>query len=175
MPLVRAVLTKKAVESAPNRQSMPISGSFIGVTRGIAMSIAPTTMDGNDSFGLRHYVYGMSKELTDGSPTSPCIRLEYPGSFWRFRWVLKPGQRRISVRVKQMTKTGFLRPTLIVKANQNVGLTSDLIATAPDGDDWTVIGPIILTSTGTDMVYVQVWNNCQSSDCPLYIDRIVAT
>jgi hypothetical protein len=175
MPVVKGSLSKKAVESSPQRYSIPASGSFIGVTRGVGMSLSLSSMDGNDTYGVRHYVYGLTKETNDGSPTSPCLKLEYAGSFWRFRWVLKPGQRRISVRVKQMTKTGFLRPTMIIRPNPNVGITSILTATAPDGDDWTVIGPLILTATGTDMVYVEIWNNCQSTNCPLYIDRIVAT
>jgi hypothetical protein len=174
MPLVKGSLSGKAFDGKVNTYSTALSGSVLGITKAITLG-GPTSTEGNDAFGLRNYIYGMSKETTEGSPNSPCIKLEHAGTFWRFRWVLKPGQRRISIRVKQMTRTGFLRPTLIVKANTTVGLTSDLVAIAPDNDDWTVIGPIILTSTGTDMVYVQVWNNCQSTNCPLYIDRIVAT
>lgn len=116
----------------------------------------------------------MSKELTEGSPSSPCIRLDYQSS-WRFRWVVKPGQRQISVRVKQVKSFAGQRPTLTVKANSNVGLTTDQTAVAPEGIDWVVIGPVIFTATGTDMVYVEVKNHLQLSDGVLFIDHIVAT
>lgn len=175
MPLVKASRTGKAFDSKANTYGVHPSGSIIGITRGLNLG-GPTTTDGNDTFGLRNYVFGMSKDTTnEGSPSAPCIRLEYPGTFWRFRWVVKPGQRRIALRVKQVKTYTGQRPTLIVKANSNVGLTSDQVAVAPEGIDWVVLGPIIFTSTGTDMVYVEVHNNLQLSDCPLFFDHIVAT
>jgi hypothetical protein len=173
MAITKGLLTKKAVDLIPNSYALNPSGSSAPVLRGIATN-APSSMEGDDSSGIRNYVYGLSKELSEGSPSAPCIRLEYP-SFWRFRWVVKPGQRQISVRVKQVKAFTGQRPILTVKANSNVGLTTDQVAVAPNGTDWVVVGPIIFTATGTDMVYVEVENRLQMTNGPLFIDRIVAT
>jgi hypothetical protein len=173
MPIVKGSRSGKAMDMKVTSYGLPMSASMITSTSGINLGGMPTIV-GDDSYGVRNYVFGMSKETSEGSPNSPCIRLEFP-SFWRFRWVVKPGQRQIAVRVKQAKTFPDQRPKLVVKANANVGLTSDLEAVAPEGTDWVVLGPIIFTATGTDMVYVEVHNRLQISFTPMFFDHIVAT
>jgi hypothetical protein len=176
MPLVNpSVKTLKAVTPLDNMKiSMAMSASMVPVLKGIAMG-APGSANGDDGFGMINYVFGMSKDTTEGSPGAPCIRMQYPSMF-RFRWVVKPGQRRIAIRAKQAKIYSTIqRPSLIVKANPSVGIPSDIVAYAPDSSDWVLIGPTIFTATGTGMVFVEIHNNLLMSDSPAFFDHIVAT
>jgi hypothetical protein len=152
-----------------------------GIIQGLEFSTTPTTMDGAGSFG-RHMQTGVNKQTTDGSPSSPSLQLDYPGSMWRFRWVVKAGNRSISVLAKQ-NSTGSYRPSIIVKANSNVGINFDLSASAAAGGDWTKIGPISFNVSGSDVVWVELHNNNYGvpnmngslASYPAYFDHIVAT
>jgi len=177
MPVVKGSLSRRVVTAFLQTYSMPHTGSGMdcGPVKSINVGADVGSFMGNDTFGVRPYVYGLSKDTTEGSPTSPCLRLEYPATFWRFRWVAKTGQRRIAVRVKQVKSFTGQRPTMIIRKNSMVGLTSDWIETAPAGTDWVTIGPVIFNFTGTDMLWVEVWNNLYNDNAPLFIDRITAT
>ena len=177
MPIVKGNLTRKFYDARPNRATSALSSSIM--TAGVMSAVSfgePHSVYGQDTYGVRPYVYGMERDDTQGSPNSPCIRLDYPVSMFRFRWVVKPGQRRVSVRVKQQIHNFPSQlPTMIIKSNSNVGVPTDIITTAPSTNDWTLIGPVVLTITGTDVLFVEIWNNLLLSNTPLFIDRIVAT
>lgn len=151
-----------------------------GYLKGMAFG-APTSFDGQGSFG-RHMQYGLNKEVTLGNPGAPSLRLDYPG-FWRFRWVVKPGSRTISIFANQNSTGSLYRPTLVVKANSNVNINTDLTAVAPAGAGWVSIGPISFTATGTDVVWVEMHNNNINMvningslvSTPAYFDHIVVT
>lgn len=173
MPLVKGNLSGRSSIVFQTFFGQEPSGSTI-TNRAISLG-GPTSTYGNDSFGLRNYVNGLEKVDSDGSPNSPCLLLRWADTFWRFQWVVKTGQRRIAVRVKQLKTFTDQRPRMIIKASPTVGLTSDLQTIAPEGTDWVLIGPTIFTATGTGMVYVEIWNKLHYTDSPLYIDHIVVT
>jgi hypothetical protein len=127
-----------------------------GFAQGIAFS-APTTIDGAGSFG-RHMQVGVNQDTTQGSPSPPSLRLDFPGNMWRFRWVTKEGARSISV-LSMQNSTGSYRPSMIIKANPNIGLNNDLSASAANGSGWVNIGPIMFTSLAPDVVWVELHNN----------------
>ena len=149
MPVVNGSLAGKAYDmrfsdlAAPLSASLMTEGIFCGISLGEASSIS-----GDSSTGLRPLIVGLSKDTTEGSPLSPCIKLQNPETFWRFRWVVKPGQRRIALHVKQDDAFAIQRPTIIVRKNDTVGLTTDYTMTSPGGSDWTIIGPGIFNFTG---------------------------
>ena len=128
-----------------------------GAIQGIAFN-NPSSIDSSGTFG-RHMQVGVNKQTSDGSPTSPCLQLDYPGNMWRFRWVVRPGSRQISVLAKQNSTGSSYRPSLVVKANSTLGINSDLSAAAPASGDWVKIGPISFTTTGSDVVWVELHNN----------------
>lgn len=174
MPLVKANRSGNATFMPKTKAAMPQSASVFGWNKGINLG-GPTSNTGDDSYGVRNLQYGVSKNTTQGSPSTPSLEISQP-NFWRFPWVVKPGQRTLTIRAKQ-TKTfsSTQRPSLTVKANRNVGLLADLVAYAPTDTDWVVIGPIIFTSTGTDLVWVEVHNNLAMSNASAYFDHIFAT
>jgi len=143
-----------------------------------------STMDGAGSFG-RHLQVGLSKETTDGSPTAPSLKLDYPGSMWRFRWVVKTGNRSLTIAAKQNSTGSLYRPSVIIRKNPSIGLNADISASAPNGAGWVTIGPINFTVSGSDVVWVEMHNNnnswsMQSWDgmlqpAPCWFDHIVAS
>jgi hypothetical protein len=180
MPIVKAQLTGKMNPFTINRRSLPVSGSIVGWNLGLSLG-GPGSMVGDDTSGIRHMNMTMQKNTTEGSPNSPCLEIGQPG-FWRFRWVVKPGQRRIAVRAKQVKAVADpnWRPSMVIKANRNVGLNSDVTVLAPAGMDWVLIGPYVFTATGTDVVYVELHNNLYMNENPLqeskaFFDHIIVT
>lgn len=156
------------------RDSVMAEAISIGYARMTQIG-GPAGYNSDVSFG-RGLATGVEKNTTDGSPLSnaPSLRMVYPG-MWRFRWSVRAGQRSVYVNAKQTFNTSNDRPSLIIKANPDVGLSTDVILTAADSSDWVTIGPATFTATATGMVWVELWNNCQISDCPASFDHIVTT
>jgi len=152
-------------------QTYSTNPTVIGYGRGIALG-GPTSIYGDGTMG-RHLQIGVTKNTNQGSPDAPSLELKYPG-MWRFRWVVKPGSRSVSIKCKQVENLSP-RPSMIVKANVNVGITTDLTSSAPSGTDWVTIGPITLTSTGTGVVWVELYNNIITQNSSVYFDHIVVT
>jgi hypothetical protein len=151
----------------------PMSSSVVGFLRGISFG-GLSTMYGNDTGGIKDFQVGMKKNTTEGSPATPSLELSIPGMF-RFRWSLTVGSRSVSIRVKQADLVATQRPTLVIRANSDVGVNSDLTATAAAGSDWTTIGPITFSATAVGMVWVEVYNNLQVLNTSAYFDHIVVT
>lgn len=166
------VATNFFVASIPS--GLPMSASALNPIR-ISMGELSTVSYGT-STGLKPMVYGMKQNSTDGNPASPCLELELPTNF-RFKWVVRPGTRTISVMAKQDLTCSIenQRPSVVVKANSNVGLPYDLSGSAPASSSWVTIGPVSFTSTGTDVVYVELRNNLQYTGHSAYFDHITVT
>ena len=178
MPLVRAILTGRINNFTVNRKGNSHSGSVAGFPQGVSVG-GPTSMAGDDTVNIKHLSINLTKNTSEGSPNSPCLEITQPGS-WRFRWVVKPGQRRIAVRAKQIKAFPNMRPTMIIKRTPSVGLNSDVTVTAPEGTDWVLIGPYVFTATGTDVVFVELHNNLAMTENPVveskaFFDHIVVT
>jgi len=117
----------------------------------------------------------ISKNIVDGSPATPCLSVDTP-SYWRLRWVVSPGQRTIYILAQQNSTGSVYRPSLVLKSNPTVGLNSDVSGSAPDGTGWKQIGPVTFTSTGTDVVWVELHNNNYvSSSTPALFDHVITT
>jgi len=144
----------------------------IGTVKGVQMGMALTSYTGDASLG-KGFQSQISKSMNEGSPSTPCLSINVPG-MWRFRWVVKTGARSIYVLAKQNSTGSVNRPSLIVKSNLNVGLQNDISGSAADGNNWISIGPVSFTSTGTDVVWVELWNNNYVTyETPALFDHIV--
>lgn len=145
----------------------------IGALRGISLG-GPTCVDCDGTFG-RHLTPGVTQSMSDGNPSAPCLKLEFP-SFWRFRWVVKAGSRTVSVNAKQTGTilTSSLRPTVVVKANPNIGLNADISGSAVASQGWVTIGPVSFIATTSGVTWVELHNNnTNEGDTPTYFDHIV--
>lgn len=118
-------------------------------------------------------VAGLSKETTEGSPSQPSLKLNRHGMF-RFRWTVNAGSRGISVSVKQAANVSP-RPTLVVRANPEIGVNSDVTETAGSGTGWVTIGPASISPSSRGAVWVELHNNYDSQGGACYFDNIVAT
>ena len=163
---VTQVFAKDSLPALPNLA--------LGYAKGITFG-GPTSMNTDGTFG-RNLQIGVEKNTTDGSPFSqpPSLQLTFPG-FWRFRWSVQAGVRSLYINTKQTLVSPNVRPSVIIKANANVGLNSDLSMSASDSNDWVTVGPLTFAATAAGMVWVELWNNCQQSNCPALFDHIVTT
>lgn len=116
-----------------------------------------------DSSSDRLYLGG--RDNTDGEPDAPCIRILMGGSL-RFRCPVDSGTRRISVKARESSLLPE-RPRLVVHANNEIGLNSDLTAQAPPGTDWVTIGPVIFTASQKGGVVVELisYRSTTEGDC----------
>ena len=172
MPLVRGNRTIGAFsQSTFDRRALQSTASVPAFVQGISLG-GPTSIRGDDNY-IRSLQFGVTKSLSEGTPNAPSLQLTQTG-MWKFRWVVKPGQRRISVRTKQIRTYPGMRPSMTIKANSSVGLNSDTVVAAPDGLDWVVM-QFVFTATGTDVVFVELRNNLYVEGYPAYFDHIVVT
>jgi hypothetical protein len=113
---------------------------------------------------------GSGRVDDDGFPAPPCLRVPRGGSL-RFRLGVEAGPRSVSVRVKQPS-ADLPRPTLRVLANAEVGIATDLIATAPTGASWVRIGPISFTAASAGGVVVELASWHHGGDAGAWWDTI---
>ena len=143
---------------------------MVGIVQGVWIggpsSLAPGTL-------MKHMQFGVTKELVNGLPLVPSIKLLYPGS-WRFRWVVATGDRSISVWTLQAINLAP-RPALIVKANAAVGLASDIISPAGAGSGWVQIPAATFTATAAGVVWVELHNRLMDDIYPAYFDYVTTT
>jgi hypothetical protein len=172
MPIVNGNKTSGvSSQSVFDKRGCQPTSSIAAFVQGISLG-GPTSITGDDTY-MRALQFGVTKSLAEGNPNAPSLQLTQAG-LWKFRWVVKPGQRRISVRVKQARSYPGMRPSMTIKANANVGLSSDNVIAAPDGLDWVVM-QFVFTATGTDVVFVELRNNLYVEGYPAYFDHIVVT
>ena len=110
------------------------------------------------------------RDTTEGDPSQPSLRMDSAG-MWRFRWTVLSGARTITIGVKQAANASP-RPTLVVKANPNIGVNADVTETAGAAAGWIAIGPAAINPTSDGAVEVQLWNNLdrQFGTAPCYFD-----
>lgn len=97
------------------------------------------------------------KNTSEGDPSQPSLELIANG-VWRFRWVVQSGTRGVSVNVKQSVNYSP-RPSIIVKANPDIGVNADVTATAGSGTGWVTIGPANITPSSAGAVWVELHAN----------------
>jgi hypothetical protein len=170
VPNTRNAIPRGRIIKNVCRGTLSTSGSVAGYAQGISLggqsAITGETYE-------RHLQFSVSKTIAQGSPSSPALEMLYPGMF-RFRWVVRPGQRTVSIRVKQPFNI-TPRPTLTLKSNASIGIPADIVATAGSSTDWITIGPITATVTTLGVVWVEMRNNLLNAYTPCYWDHIVVT
>jgi len=95
------------------------------------------------------------KSTTEGS-SAPSLRLG-PGCRMQFRIPVSPGARSFYSQAKQADTTAA-RPVLVVLANPEVGLSSDITVTAPSGTGWVTTPTASFTATALGAVIVELRN-----------------
>lgn len=109
---------------------------------------------------------------TEGDPAQPSLELIGRGQ-WRFRWTVVAGSRSISINVKQVINVSP-RPTLIVKANPEIGVNSDIPDDAPSGTGWVTIGPVAAAPTSNGALWVELHANYDAAESSFW-DNLVVT
>jgi hypothetical protein len=173
MPLVKAVRTKRLMpfNSYSMHAALPVSSSVVGYNQGLSLG-GPASVYGRDTgYPDRYLQIGQAKSTTEGSPSAPCLNLQHKG-MWRFRWVVSPGLRSVSILCKQQMAVAGTTPSIIIRSNPNVGLNNDISGSALVTNDWSVIGPVSFTSTGTDVMWVEIWNNSNNDYSNVFFDHV---
>lgn len=105
------------------------------------------------------YLAGLTKDSNDGNPSAPCMKITGPHRR-TFLWPVTSGTRTISVDVKYSPDNGAgHRPKMIIKANAEVGITTDTTTEAPSdaGNTWVTIGPITINPNATGVIEVELY------------------
>lgn len=142
----------------------------IGAIQGICLG-GPTGPHGS-AYGF-HLQFPVSRNNSTGTPTAPSIQIYGPG-VWRFRWTIRVGTQTIRCACMQVGN-GTPRPTMVVKANPDVGLNADVTGTAPSSATWVTIGPLTVTASAVGAVFVEFHNNYLAAYDTAYFDLLVAT
>jgi hypothetical protein len=134
----------------------------------------------DNSSGGWQFQVGVKQISTEGFPSPPSLWMSEPGS-WRFRWQVMTGSQTISCYVKQEINTAPF-PTMVVRANPDIGIVADITGTSPGGAGWVKIGPITATASSVGVVWVELRANNTGMDAssanplgpwyPCYFDEI---
>jgi hypothetical protein len=174
MPVIKAnrVSVLKPLDANSTHASLPISSSIVAYGQGISIGNSAGSLYGRDTgYPDRYLQIGQAKSTTEGSPSAPSLNLQHKG-MWRFRWVVTPGVRSVSILCKQQMAVAGTTPSIIIRANPNVGLNADISGSALVTNDWSVVGPVTFTSTGTDVMWVEVWNNSTNDYSNVFFDHV---
>jgi hypothetical protein len=176
------VVSGSITSSFVQDRSLPGSIGLQGISFG-----APTDYLGTGNFG-RHLQVGVQEDTTVGSPTIPSLRIDYPGAYWRFRWVVTSGSHSITCLAQQSlvsTLPASYAPSIVVKANPGLGLNFDQSASGVVGSSiFQLLGPVTfsVTSNTGSVVWVELHNNNLSmsvlggggvATTPVWFDHIV--
>lgn len=135
---------------------------------GICICSGPSSWEGTNT-AERHYQIGARRDNTEGTPSPPCLALDFWG-FWRFRWAVGPGNRSITVFAKQVSNT-TTRPSIRLKANTDVGLNADVDAVMGSSTGW-ISSTASFMATGTGAIWVELHNNSLGVPDTCFFDRI---
>lgn len=157
---------------------MPTSGVKDLVSGpGIIAAVKGISMGGLSSYNSetfeRHFSLKIGRSDSQGDPSTPSLVVPQPG-YWRFQWGIRAGTHTLSIRTKQVLNNAS-RPSVVVKANPDIGINSDVIATAPSSATWVQIGPLSVTATGDGAVWVELHNNCTDFYDDCFFDHLVVT
>lgn len=123
--------------------------------------------------GSLYNAKGVGKELSQGNPAIPSIKIEAKGR-WRFRWKMLAGPRTLTLKCKQEINVSP-RPSVIIKANPEIGINSDITTVATSGTDWVTIGPIAVNPTIIGATWVELHANADYQNAVCYFDNIKRT
>lgn len=173
-----SIISKVALESSPATLPFAATNSNMAVTavagmlKGISFG-SPSSVRGDGTFGL-HLMTGVKRNNTEGNPSPPCLEIYNP-NMWRFKWSVGGGLKNITVKCKQIINENP-RPTMIIKANPEIGLLTDISGSAPSSTEWTEIGPVSFVSSASGSVWVELHNNLDTrTNAPAYFDHIVVS
>lgn len=123
--------------------------------------------------GDRYFVAG-AKDTSEGNP-QPSLRMDALGSF-RFRWQVLAGARTIQIQCKQAINLSP-RPTMVIKANSDIGVNADVTVTAGSGAGYVTIGPETINPVSDGALWVELHNNLdyQIAVAPCYWDNLSTT
>jgi hypothetical protein len=93
-------------------------------------------------FGLNGHTVG--RDDSQGNPSSPSYAMRRSGRIGPFFFPLTAGAHTISVDVKYGPSL-TLRPRLIVREDQNLGINAELIVVAASGTGWVTIASPLFT------------------------------
>ena len=134
-----------------------------GALQGISIG-GPVNWLGDASLG-REMQVNCYRDDSDGNPAgTPSLRMDHWG-FWRFQWVLAIGANSWSISVKQaLNETP--RPSVVIKANPDVGLVVDSETVAAAGNSWETI-TVAPNATAAGAVWVELHNRLDTEIyCP---------
>jgi hypothetical protein len=125
--------------------------------------------------GVTELLLLTERDDVEGKVTPPSQRQGRPGVLRDVRWPVQAGARTISIDVKAPAGSGTDLARLIVKANPEVGLGTDLVGIAPVGTGWVTIGPLSFTATAIGVL--EVWRERRDDmmDAELYWDNLQVT
>lgn len=103
---------------------------------------------------------GVQRSNTEGTPSAPSLLLAQPGA-WRFRWQVVPGSQTISVWCKQVVNTSPY-PSMMLKANPDIGFAADVETSAAAGVGWKKIGPVTATVSTPGVLWVELRANLRT-------------
>jgi hypothetical protein len=113
------------------------------------------------------------KNTSDGTPSQPSFQMAAGPMFYRFRWAVAAGTPTISIAVKQASNTSP-RPTMVIKANAAIGVSSDIVLTAGSGSGWVTLGPQSVSISSPGGLWIELHNNLPGWATCLW-DNLVTT
>jgi hypothetical protein len=119
------------------------------------------------------YYWGAGVDAVNGSPSPPSYQFQRAG-LMRFPWKVNSGTRTLSVNVMQPVNTSP-RPTLTVRASSDLGVNSDVVASAGSSTGWVTIGPVTVTPTSNGVLWVEIACSTPGMNVPCNFDHFVAT
>jgi hypothetical protein len=150
--------------------------SLLGMFRPIGLAGGkprPSHIHKMTIIGSERWYTRIVKSVSEGNPSQPSMNMPTHGMF-KFRWTVSAGTKTIQCSVKQ-PDNGSPRPSLVVKANTDIGVNSDVTVTAAAGIGWVTLGPATISPSSLGAVWVELHNNYDALYSPCYWDNITVT
>lgn len=139
------------------------------------------TLSGYSGWGLKSLVIGGDyaalggRDNAEGFSSQPSLRLDARGVY-SFLWAMTAGARALSISVKQAANADP-RPSVVIRANPEIGINADITTVAGSGTGWVTIGPIAVNPAQAGCVRVELRNNYNAMifTAPCYWDNLQRT
>jgi hypothetical protein len=140
-------------------------------TQGTAIAIGPREACAiarlrSINYRKRPMSVGVGKSTHRGFATPPSLEMIQPGKF-RMLWPVMSGEHSISVWCgRERLVVGMAerdKPRMVIKANPDLGVPSDIVEVAADSENWVLIGPMTVmiasdyVTSDTLMGVLEVW------------------
>lgn len=165
----RFVPTRQAIGGNINRFTVANFGlpGSDSVLRG--MNFGTSQGPSGSSFGPV-MVYGFARDNAVGRTSPPSGFMPYVGYIF-FEWSVNPGANTLTVSVLQPQNSAPF-PTMVAKANSDIGLLADVTGTSPGSTDWSDIS-ITIVAVSAGAVDVELHNNLHGLFDPTNLSQIV--